>query len=193
MNLVAFLSYVIALAFTPGPNNLMALEESKRLGFKRSIPFMEGLLAGFLILAISTLVFTDRLMTYIPSIEPYMKTIGSLYILYLIWGLFSTSDKSENKEQANQQLFISGLILNLSNVKVMLYFLTGYIAFILPAYENIWIALLLRLFLCFAGTCSNLLWASFGSLFKNFFTRYEHVATFIMAIMLFYSVIEIWS
>ncbi|MCO7124572.1 LysE family transporter [Sporolactobacillus shoreicorticis] len=193
MNLIAFLSYVVILAFTPGPNNLMALEESKRLGFKRSFPFMEGLLAGFLVLAIITLVFTDRLMTYIPSFEPYMKIVGSFYIFYLIWGLFRKSSEKESTNQSNRQLFISGLILNLSNVKVMLYFLTGYIAFILPAYENIWIALLLGLFLCFAGTCSNLLWASFGSLFKNFFNHYERAVTIAMAALLFYSVIEIWS
>lgn len=192
MNLIAFLSYVIILAFTPGPNNLMSLEESKRVGFRNSFPFMEGLLAGFLILAIATLLFTDNLSTYIPSIEPYLKAAGSAYILYLVWRLFGKSDSEGKNGKSNQQLFLSGLILNLSNLKVMLYFLTGYISFILPTYENFWTALLLGLFLCFAGTCSNLLWASFGSLFKRFFSRYERIVNIVMAILLVYSAVEIW-
>lgn len=194
MNLVAFFSYVVILAFTPGPNNLMALEESKRLGFRNSFPFIEGLLAGFLILAIVTLLFTDNLYTYIPSFEPYLKAVGSVYILYLVLKLFVNrqSKANKNQKQSNSRLFLSGLILNMSNVKVMLYFLTGYVSFILPAYKNFWVAMCLGLFLCAAGTCSNLLWASFGSLFKSFFIRYERYVNVIMAALLVYSVIEIW-
>lgn len=192
MDFVAFLSYVVILAFTPGPNNLMSLEESKRIGFRNSFPFMEGLLAGFLILAVATLLFTDNLITYMPSVEPYLKAVGSVYILYLVWKMFGRSHTAERKERSNRQLFLSGMFLNLSNVKVMLYFLTGYISFILPAYENFWTALLFGVFLCFAGACSNLLWGSFGSLFKRFFNRYARIVNIVMAVLLIYSAIEIW-
>jgi threonine/homoserine/homoserine lactone efflux protein len=192
MDGLAFLSYVVILAFTPGPNNLMSLEESKRFGFRKSFPFMEGLLAGFLILAVAALIFTDWLLRSMPTVEPLLKAVGSAYILYLVWKLFA-SGATRSASESNRQLFLAGLILNLSNVKVMLYFLTGYSSFILPAYENFWIALLFGLLLCFAGACSNLLWACFGSLFKAFFARHELSINIVMAILLIYSAVEIWS
>lgn len=40
-NLPAFLSYVIITTFTPGPNNIMAMSNSSRYGFKNSLCLMQ--------------------------------------------------------------------------------------------------------------------------------------------------------
>ncbi len=38
-----FFSYSIIMVITPGPNNLMALQESRLHGFKKIISFLSGL------------------------------------------------------------------------------------------------------------------------------------------------------
>ena len=48
--LAAFLVYCIGMSFTPGPNNLMSLSVSQKVGFKQAAPFLWGLFFSFFII-----------------------------------------------------------------------------------------------------------------------------------------------
>ena len=48
--LAAFLVYCIGMSFTPGPNNLMSLSVSQKVGFKQAAPFLWGLFSVFSLL-----------------------------------------------------------------------------------------------------------------------------------------------
>ncbi|WP_100487799.1 LysE family transporter [Sporolactobacillus pectinivorans] len=192
MNYSAFLTYVIILTFTPGPNNLMSMEEGKRVGFRKSLQFVSGIFVSFLMLAIVTLIFTDSLKDYVPAIEPWFKVLGSAYLLYLVWKMFGSSNAMDRENDLHRIAFFSGMILNFSNIKTMLFLLTGYSSYILTAYQSFNIAIMFGLLMCIVGLCSLLLWASLGSLFNRFFHRHEKVVNTVLAILLVYSAIEIW-
>ena len=80
-NVTAFLSYVIITTFTPGPNNIMAMSNATRYGFKKSIRFNAGVFFGFLILMVLSSFLSVTLYSLIPSIKPLMTLIGDSSIL----------------------------------------------------------------------------------------------------------------
>lgn len=52
MNIAAFLSYIIITSVTPGPSNLLMMNEARRYGFKGAWKFNSGILTGFALLGI---------------------------------------------------------------------------------------------------------------------------------------------
>ena len=134
--LAAFLVYCIGMSFTPGPNNLMSLSVSQKVGFKQAAPFLWGLFFSFFIIDGAAYFCSATLQELIPQLETPFKALGSLYILYLTYKIVKPQPASAEKEEKNikSRLFISGFVLNLTNVKVMLFFLMGYMVFILPAF-----------------------------------------------------------
>jgi cysteine/O-acetylserine efflux protein len=65
-NLFPFIIYVIVTTFTPGPNNIMAMTNAMHDGFKRTIRFLFGIFAGFiLILLLSGLL--NLVLAYMPG------------------------------------------------------------------------------------------------------------------------------
>ncbi|MFT9267762.1 LysE family translocator [Oenococcus sp.] len=130
-----FFSYSIIMEITPGPNNLMALQESRQHGFRGSIPFLNGLFVSFFILDFLAFFFTDFLKSISATAVLLMKILGSLYLIHLILDLFRTKSDTHGKQKivSSNRQFWAGMLLNLTNVKVILYFLIGYISFFNPS------------------------------------------------------------
>lgn len=191
MNFTAFLSYIIITSITPGPSNLLMMNEARRFGFKRSLPFNIGILSGFIILGIVTSLLTTSLYKWIPMIEPYFKVVGAVYLLYLAWKIaFSKGGKDEDID--NQSFFFSGLFFQILNVKSILYFLTALSTFVLPySGSNITIFFFMCLTIVI-GCVALLLWAVFGSAFKKMFSKYNKTINIVMCLLLVYSAITIF-
>ncbi|MCM3538398.1 LysE family transporter [Priestia endophytica] len=191
MNFTAFLSYIIITSITPGPSNLLMMNEARRFGFKRSLPFNIGILSGFIILGIVTSLLTTSLYKWIPMIEPYFKVVGAVYLLYLAWKIaFSKGGKEEDLD--NQSSFFSGLFFQILNVKSILYFLTALSTFVLPySGSNITIFFFMCLTIVI-GCVALLLWAVFGSAFKKIFSKYNKTINIVMCLLLVYSAITIF-
>jgi cysteine/O-acetylserine efflux protein len=191
MNIVAFLSYVIITSITPGPSNILMMNEAKRFGFLGSWRFICGILAGFAVLGILSGVFTSGLYDLIPVIEPYFKIGGAVYLLYLAWqvGLHTSSEKNSKNVQSS---FLAGFIFQIVNVKSILFFLTVMSAFILPFNYSIKSIIQYLTITIFLGWLALLLWSGFGSIFKKFFVKYDKSFRFIMSLLLIYSAVTIY-
>ncbi|KYG26775.1 LysE family transporter [Priestia endophytica] len=191
MNFTAFLSYIIITSITPGPSNLLMMNEARRFGFKKSLPFNIGILSGFIILGIVTSLLTTSLYKWIPMIEPYFKVVGAVYLLYLAWKIaFSKGGKEEDID--NQSSFFSGLFFQILNVKSILYFLTALSTFVLPySGSNITIFFFMCLTIVI-GCVALLLWAVFGAAFKKLFSKYNKTINIVMCLLLVYSAITIF-
>ena len=66
---INFLSYAVATAVTPGPNNLMSMSNAGRLGFKRAFPFNLSILTGFAVVMLLCTFFCSALSGLIPKIK----------------------------------------------------------------------------------------------------------------------------
>ncbi|WP_338780104.1 LysE family transporter [Metabacillus sp. FJAT-52054] len=191
MSIVAFLSYVIITSITPGPSNILMMNEARRFGFIGSWRFISGILAGFAVLGILSGIFTAGLYKWIPVLEPYFKIAGAAYLLYLTWQI-SRPKGSKKDGREVQTSFLSGFIFQLINIKSILFFLTVLSAFILPfndSLKSIGIYLFISIFL---GWLALLLWSGFGSLFKKFFVKYDRSFRLIMSLFLLYSAVTIF-
>ena len=190
MNYTAFLSYIFLTAFTPGPNNIMAMSNAGKHGFKKGLRFNFGVLFGFFIIMSICAAFTSLLYDFIPQIEPVMLCIGSAYILWLAWAVWQ--DKPHNDEKPTLQVnsIVSGMILQFINVKVILYGITGMSTFILPYFKGftaLFPFILLMSFVGFTGTCC---WALFGAAFEMFFNKYRKIMNTLLALLLVYCAVS---
>ena len=61
MHIYDFLIYCFITAYTPGANNLLSMSNAIRLGFRRSIRFNLGILAGFTTVMTICAVFSTAL------------------------------------------------------------------------------------------------------------------------------------
>lgn len=180
------------MAITPGPNNLMSLAESSHLGLRRSLPFLYGLFVSFFILDAVALCLSKLLLDTLPHFEFIFKLIGSAYIIFLSFKLWTAPPSKEAKEISQRRLFLSGMLLNLSNIKVMLYFLMAYVSFLLPVYKDWTPILFFSIAMCFLASLCNIIWAAAGASLRRFLNKYERQTNRILALLLFLSAIEIW-
>jgi threonine/homoserine/homoserine lactone efflux protein len=178
-----FLSYVLMMGITPGPNNIMSMNNAARKGFKRAIPFNLGIFAGFAVVMVICLVFSSLLKKIVPAIELPMKLFCALYMAYLIVKTFLPSKGHGEKEEGS---LYSGALLQLINVKIWILGLTSMSAYILPHFRFIPVLLLFAVSLAFNGFICTLCWSLFGSLFKRLFIGHALVVNIIMAALLVY-------
>lgn len=190
-NVAAFLSYVIITTFTPGPNNIMAMSNAGRYGFKKSIRFNAGVFFGFLIIMVLGSFLSVTLFNLIPAIKPLMTFIGASYILWLAWKTYKSKPHAEDESKATNT-FAAGILLQFVNVKVIIYCITIVSTFIVPYYKSIFVLSLFSLFLAsvsFMSTCS---WAMFGAIFQKFLFKNERTVNIIMALLLVYCALSFY-
>jgi len=187
-NLIPFFTYVFIVTFTPGPNNIMSMINATNYGYKKTLKFMFGVFSGFFILMVLSSFFNLFLAKSIPKIKPYLKIVGGIYMLYLSYKiLMSNKDKDDSKEIKKPLTYYSGLILQIVNVKVILYCLTVVATFILPNYENTLILMLFSFILAFIAFISLNVWAFLGNFFNKYIEKYQKIFNVVMAMLLAYT------
>ncbi len=214
-----FISYVLISTFTPGPNNIMAMTNAAKYGYKRAIRFCFGVWIGFTVVLALCAVFCKLLQDFIPAIEPYMAVAGSLYILFLAYttlrdkprggasagGDIAIPDDERNgqaqreneaqggsrKTRLKTDSVLSGAVLQFVNVKCILYGITLMSTYILPYYSDIPTIALFVVLLGPPAFISTNCWALFGSVFQRVFTRRKKLVNVIMALLLVYCAVMI--
>ncbi len=152
--LILFVSASIALALAPGPDNLFVLTQSAMHGRKAGLLITAGICCGLIVhtcvVALGIGVIFQTSVTAFTG----LKILGAGYLLYLAWQAFNrgTTDttQSDRNRLSARQLFARGVIINLSNPKVVLFFLaflpqfadpsTGAITLQLTAFGLVFIA-----------------------------------------------------
>ena len=126
----ALLSFAVAtcvLALSPGPDNMYVLTQSMVNGRRSALATTAGLISGCIVhttllaFGISAVIMTN------PSLFFGIKVLGVLYLLYLAYAVFKSDATLKFSENAPKkgygQLFKQGVLMNLLNPKVMLFFL----------------------------------------------------------------------
>jgi len=199
--LVPFISYAVATTFTPGPNNASASSSGMQHGFSKTLPYLIGISIGFFAILAACGLLLEFILQIYEKISPVLKWIGALYMLWLAVMPFippkETGRKSEKdinkKGILTSYTLFNGMVLQLVNVKVILYGITLYSSFSLFIGESAPAVLISALFLTIMGFGSIALWTFIGSTFSNYFKNRTFYLTFnaVMSLMLVYSAISI--
>jgi len=169
----------------------MVLNVSRKRGFRRSLNFTSGIFLGFFAISFLSALFTSKLFKWIPVIEPYLKIVGAIYILYLAWKIQFHHKEREN-ESKNTSSFLSGFLLQFVNIKTILACLIAISTFILPNYSTKIALFFYTTLIAIVGCSGTLLWAICGSAFQKIFSKFEKISNIIMCVLLIYCAISLF-
>jgi len=191
-NFAAFVSYVLVTTFTPGPNNIMAMSNASRNGFKNSILFNIGMAFGFFFVIGLCSISSVVLYSLIPTIKPVMTYIGAAYILWLTWKTYKSKPPGESEDKKDTYTFTSGLLLQFVNPKVILYGITTVSTFIVPYYKSIFVLTGFSALLAFVGLIAVSCWSIFGAAFQKILVNNNRVINIVMSLLLLYCALSLF-
>lgn len=124
--LIAFILASALLAIAPGPDNIFVLTQSMLFGKRPGILITLGLCTG-LVFHTSIVAFgVASLIQTTPWAFMALKIFGAVYLLYLAWQMIKSAPQQltgEGEALTNKALYLRGIVMNISNPKVSLFFL----------------------------------------------------------------------
>lgn len=195
MPILPLLSYAVAASFTPGPNNLMALDGARRAGFRRMRPFVCGVAAGCFGIVLLACLLNLALYRWIPGIKLAMGLLGTAYMLWLAWRIVrSTGAPSGSDEIPIRRIYSlrTGFWLQFINPKLLMYAVTAVSTFVMPYSLSMLQMFGVSLLLGAVALASSGSWALFGALFQPWLMRHEKRFNLVMALLLVYSAAAVW-
>ena len=145
--LLTFFTASLLLGLAPGPDNIFVLTQSALRGRSAGIAVMLGLCTG--LIGHSLAVAFGVAVIFLTSALAFsiLKYIGAGYLIYLAWQAFrATAEKIENRSNGDLnhwKLYRRGIIMNITNPKVSIFFLAFLPQFADPDRGPIWLQILL--------------------------------------------------
>ncbi len=138
--IIAFVIASVVLSLVPGPDNIFVMTHSAlkgwRIGFYTTLGLCTGLIGHTVLVAIGvSVIFQTSAVAF-----NGLKIIGACYLLYLAW--LSVQNKELNlggddNDSTNRSYYLTGVIMNLTNPKVALFFLVFLPQFVNTDNENV--------------------------------------------------------
>ena len=155
--IIAFVTASVVLSLVPGPDNIFVMSHSAlkgwKIGFYTTLGLCTGLIAHTVLVAIGvSVIFQTSAIAF-----NGLKIIGAFYLLYLAW--LSVQNKELNlggtdKDSTNRSYYLTGVIMNLTNPKVALFFLVFLPQFVNTSNDNVSIQIcLLGLLFILSALC----------------------------------------
>lgn len=179
----SFLLYCFVGAISPGPANLCTLSAALRYGKKAALRQWRGLFCGFAVISLLSVLVTWLLGTALNRYVGMLSWGGAAYILWLAWQTLRDSGRAADSNPAAPS-FRTGLLLQMANVKVMIYCLSILAVYVLPYSDSLWGLLAVGVFLPFTCPVANLVWLFAGAALKNLFANHRKAVNVVMAISL---------
>ena len=155
--LAAFLSASILITLAPGPDVLYLLATSIAGGKKSGAALSLGLCSGLVFHTFLVAVGVAALIQSSPFLFHLLKYLGAGYLLYLAWCSWITRNSLLSLTAATAEppgrLYRRGLIMNIVNPKVLIFFLAFLPQFIDPVGASSTLQILLLGFLFGLQAC----------------------------------------
>lgn len=176
----AFLIYCYVCGITPGPANLCSLSAALRYGKGPALRQWRGLFTGFFIVSMVSVAATYLLGTVLDQYVGMLSWIGAAYILWMAWHMLRASGSGADKDSAAPS-FRTGLLVQLTNVKIMVFCMTALASYVLPYTRSFWKLLEVGLFLPFTGPVCNLAWLFAGASLQKLLADRRRAVDIVMA------------
>ncbi|MBA4111987.1 MAG: threonine transporter RhtB [Verminephrobacter sp.] len=140
--LIAFFGVAVILALTPGPDNIFVLLQSAQRGWRAGLAVVVGLCAGILVHTAAVALGLAALFAASAVAFTVLKFCGAAYLAYLAWGALrapaavASQDNGPTPAASPVSLWRMagrGVVMNLTNPKVLVFFLAFLPQFADPA------------------------------------------------------------
>ena len=139
---ISFFFASLALTIAPGPDVMYVLSTSIAKGKQHGIAAATGLSSGLLFHTTLLAFGISAIIIKSPSLFKGIKIFGALYLIWLAYNVyrsdavFKLKSASQQSERPWKNIF-QGLMMNILNPKVMLFFLALFPTFIHTKAENV--------------------------------------------------------
>lgn len=126
-SLTTFVIASVLLALVPGPDNIFVLTQSSVNGHKAGLLVTLGLCTGLIVHTTAVALGITAVLKTSYVAFTVLKIAGAMYLLYLAWRAFHASSEEINtgqsREVAGIKYYLRGVIMNVTNPKVSIFFL----------------------------------------------------------------------
>lgn len=167
-----FLAATLALNLTPGPDMLYIASRSSAQGTIAGLVSSLGIGTGCLVHIVAAAFGLSALLMMSAVAFGVVKWVGVIYLIWLGIQLIRSGWRVEQQTSLQKaglrQIFLQGVLVNVFNPKVALFFIAFLPQFAHPASPSfIWEVLFLGLLFTFCGTLINACVAVLGGHFGN--------------------------
>lgn len=112
---VLLMTWIVAFFATPGPATISIVANGATYGMRRTVPYIAGLLVGFVFVFLAADLGLAFLLTRYPAAEAVLRGIAIVYMLYLAWRIWRTDGIA--LDGARPLSLLNGVMLNVVNPK----------------------------------------------------------------------------
>ncbi|MFY9328466.1 MAG: LysE family translocator [Georgfuchsia sp.] len=123
---MAFFGLSLLLGFTPGPDNLFVVMQTAANGRKAGLMVVLGLCTGLFVHTAAVALGLAAVFAASASAFVVLKFVGAVYLAYLAWQAYRAPASKEQgvvERVPLKQLYFRGIVMNLTNPKIVLFFL----------------------------------------------------------------------
>lgn len=187
---LALVLFAFTTSITPGPNNMMLFASGVNFGFRRTIPHMFGIGAGFFSLLLGVGLGLGALLHTVPLVYTLLKFAGGAYLIWIALKIATSRSLSEGKTGVEPMSFLAAAAFQWINPKAWVMAVTAMATYTNPA---LYIVSVLIVGLAFAAVNvpSVSTWAGFGSALREWLSDPVRLKWFniTMAVLL---VLSLW-
>lgn len=149
--LLAFFGVSLLLGITPGPDNLFVLVQSAQRGWRAGMAVVVGLCAGLVVHTTAVALGLAALFAASATAFTVLKYLGAAYLAWLAWQSLRPQPEpvqdeaqagiapspSERPAASAWRMVGRGMVMNLTNPKVLIFFLAFLPQFANPALGSV--------------------------------------------------------
>lgn len=190
--LAPLLTFVFITTYTPGPNNIASASSGILYGYRKTLPFLLGIISAFFIIMLSSGLLSAKLNELLPNFEAMIRIVGAIYILWLAYHSLRASYDFEVEKQ-DAPSYRQGFLLSILNPKGIVFGLSVHGAFLNPIADDFLLVLLASVLLASVAFTAISTWALFGAAIRHWLRNplVQRWLNATLALLLVYTAIEI--
>ncbi|ELV8716900.1 LysE family translocator [Vibrio vulnificus] len=192
--MLAMTTFAFVGAVTPGPVNILATSTAVTQGIREAMRHVVAASLAYSLVVVLCGAVMQSLLALLPSLETVMQLLGSVFLLYLAYQIFTAPVSAIERGAQLKSGWWTGSVTQLLNPKAWLYALSGVSIYVVGQQNQaLWLGVytLVSLLVCLVGIG---VWAFIGHILANKLENPSKQRQFnrTMAIVLAASVAAIW-
>jgi threonine/homoserine/homoserine lactone efflux protein len=165
-----FATYSFVMSITPGPNNVMLTASGANFGFRRTVPHIAGIVAGFSVALLAVCAGLDVIFTRWPNLQVVLRWAGAAYLVYLGWRILRAGEaKAGNSPKP--LTFLEAAAFQFLNPKAWVMILTAAALFLPRELGFLSACAYMVVVMALINLPCITVWALFGSSLRGFLAR----------------------